>query len=96
MAGPDAERTERPTPKRLEEARKKGQVPRSPELNAAAVVLIAGAGLYLLGGVLGSSLFEMMRTHLALPLNPSGFRIYSRPVDFIQDGSSPTVCSSRA
>ena len=67
MAGPDAERTERPTPKRLEEARKKGQVPRSPELNAAAVVLIAGAGLYLVGGVLGSSLFEMMRTHLALP-----------------------------
>ena len=45
----DQERTEQPTQKRLEEARKQGQVPRSPELNAAAVVLIAGVGLHFLG-----------------------------------------------
>ncbi len=39
----DAERTEQPTQKRLEEARKNGQIPRSTDLNAAAVVLFAGA-----------------------------------------------------
>jgi flagellar biosynthetic protein FlhB len=60
------ERTERPTPKRLEEARKNGQVPRSTELNTAAVVLIAGAGLHFMGHALGSSLFDMMRTNLSL------------------------------
>src|SRR5262245_60258411 len=66
MAEEDLERTERPTPKRLEEARKNGQVPRSPELNTAAVVLIAGAGLHFMGRALGSSLFEMMRSNLSL------------------------------
>ena len=66
MAEEDLERTERPTPKRLEEARKNGQVPRSPELNTAAVVLIAGTGLHFMGRSLGSTLFEMMRAGLAL------------------------------
>src|SRR5215468_322591 len=66
MADEEMERTERPTPKRLDEARKQGQVPRSTELNTAAVVLIAGAGLHFMGRALGSSLFEMMRTNLAL------------------------------
>jgi flagellar biosynthesis protein FlhB len=66
MADEEMERTERPTPKRLEEARKNGQVPRSTELNTAAVVLIAGAGLHFMGHALGSSLFDMMRTNLSL------------------------------
>jgi flagellar biosynthesis protein FlhB len=66
MAEEDLERTEQPTAKRLEEARKKGQVPRSPELTTAAVVLIAGAGLHFLGRGLGSSLFELMRAGLDL------------------------------
>jgi flagellar biosynthesis protein FlhB len=66
MADEELERTEQPTAKRLEEAREKGQIPRSPELTTAAVVLIAGAGLHILGRGLGSSLFDMMRTGLAL------------------------------
>ncbi len=66
MSEEDMERTERPTPKRLEEARKKGQVPRSQELSTAAVVLIAGAGLHFMGRSLGSGLFELMRTSLSL------------------------------
>jgi flagellar biosynthesis protein FlhB len=66
MAEQDLEKTEQPTAKRLEEARKKGQVPRSIELSTAAVVLIAGAGLHFLGGALGSTLFEMMRGGLSL------------------------------
>src|SRR5262245_22071627 len=66
MAEDEQERTERPTAKRLEEARKEGQVPRSTDLNTAAVVLIAGAGLQFAGGGIGSSLFEMMRSNLSL------------------------------
>lgn len=66
MAENDADRTEQPTTKRLEEARKKGQVPRSIELTTAAVVLIAGAGLHYLGHGLGKSLAELMRAGLAL------------------------------
>ncbi len=60
------ERTERPTPKRLEEARKKGQVPRSPELAAAAVVMLSGGALYLLGGSIGGGMAAMMRRALSL------------------------------
>jgi flagellar biosynthetic protein FlhB len=66
MADQDTERTEHPTARRLEEARKKGQVPRSTELNTAAVVLIAGGGLHFLGRALGSGLYELMRTGLSL------------------------------
>ncbi len=66
MAENDAERTEQPTQKRLEEARKKGQIPRSTELNAAAVVLFAGGALHFLGRNLGNNLFEMMRGALTL------------------------------
>ena len=45
MAENDAqERTEQATPKRLEEARRKGQIPRSRDLSAAAVTLVGGGG----------------------------------------------------
>lgn len=60
------DRTERATPKRLEDARKKGQVPRSRELNAAAVMLAGGTGLYLLGGPLASDLHGMMSSALTI------------------------------
>lgn len=60
------ERTEQPTGKRLEEARKQGQVPRSSELNAAAVMLLAGGGLYFLGAHLGTQLYDIMRSGLSL------------------------------
>jgi len=67
MAGAEAEdRTESPTPKRLEEARRKGQIPRSRDLSTAAVMLAGASGLYYLGGVLGGNLFEMMRRGLSL------------------------------
>jgi flagellar biosynthetic protein FlhB len=67
MAENDAERTEQPTQKRIDEARKKGQVPRSVELNTATVVLIAGAALHLLGGHLTRGMSELMRGGLAFP-----------------------------
>ena len=59
-------RTEEPTAKRLEEARKRGQVPRSPELTAAAVTLAAGAAMSLLGGSIGGQLSAVMSDGLTI------------------------------
>ena len=66
MAENDAEKTEQPTPKRLEEARKKGQIVRSSELSAAAVILTVGGGLHFLGGYMGSRLNGLMASSLSL------------------------------
>ena len=64
--GDDAEKTLPPTQKRLEESRKKGQVPRSQELSAAAVVLAAGAALHFMGRSLGDGFLDLMRNGLAI------------------------------
>ncbi|HXY95790.1 MAG TPA: flagellar biosynthesis protein FlhB [Steroidobacteraceae bacterium] len=64
---PAGERTEQPTAKRLEQAREQGQVPRSSDLGAAAVLLVAAAGLKLLGGWCGGQLHALMRSALAIP-----------------------------
>jgi flagellar biosynthetic protein FlhB len=66
MAESGAERTESATPKRLEEARKKGQVPRSTELSLAAVCISAAAAIYTLGGSAAGKLAELMRRSLTL------------------------------
>ena len=66
MAENQEDRTEQPTPKRLEEARKKGQIPRSTELSAAAVILTVGAGLHFLGGYMGTRLNGLMSASLSL------------------------------
>lgn len=50
------EKTELATPKRREEARRKGQVARSQELNSAIVLLAALVGLYFLGDLLFQNL----------------------------------------
>ena len=59
------ERTEQPTAKRLEQAREQGQVARSSDLGAAAVLLLAAGGLELLGGWSGGQLGALMRSGLA-------------------------------
>jgi flagellar biosynthetic protein FlhB len=61
----DLERTESPTQKRLEEARKRGQVARSRDLAAAVTTLGGGAALYNLGGSTGAQLLAMMRNALS-------------------------------
>lgn len=66
MADDRQQRTERATPKRLEEARRRGQLPRSRDLSAAAVVMAAGAALYLLSDSLGAGLHDLMRSGFAL------------------------------
>ena len=60
------EKSEQPTPKRLREAREKGQVARSRELNTT-LVLLAGAGAMLvLGGGMLSRIQEMVRGSFVL------------------------------
>src|SRR5690606_8272870 len=60
------ERTERATPKRLEEARRRGQIPRSRDLSAAAVLMTAGASLYFLGAYLGGRMHGLVTRSLML------------------------------
>jgi flagellar biosynthesis protein FlhB len=66
MAEGSQERTELPTQKRRDEARKRGELPRSHELNTAAVVMITGLGLQLLGSRVGAGLINMLRSDLAV------------------------------
>src|SRR5947209_7253237 len=68
MAG---DKTEKPTPKRLAEARKKGQVAKSSDLNGAVVMLV---GLITLGATGGSSVGhvqQVMTSSLAQLQDPS-------------------------
>jgi|HubBroStandDraft_1064217.scaffolds.fasta_scaffold110452_2 flagellar biosynthetic protein FlhB len=60
----NSERTESPTQKRLDDARAKGQVPRSRDLSAAAVVLVGGLGLRGLGSTFGNRMLALMRDSL--------------------------------
>src|SRR5690606_37385537 len=55
------EKTESATPKRLEEARRKGQIPRSKDLSAAAVTMSAAAALYMMGDMLAGKLYLFMQ-----------------------------------
>jgi flagellar biosynthetic protein FlhB len=68
------ERTESATPKRLEEARRRGEIPRSRDLSAAAVLMTAGGALYSLGGQVAGGLHGVMARGLTLTrdqaLNP--------------------------
>ncbi|HEY4369359.1 MAG TPA: flagellar biosynthesis protein FlhB [Steroidobacteraceae bacterium] len=60
------ERTESATPKRLDEARKKGQIPRSRDLSAAAVLMTSGVALSSSGGQIGGELHGLMERSLLL------------------------------
>jgi flagellar biosynthetic protein FlhB len=66
VAESDLEKTEPASPRRLEEAREKGQVPRSPELTTFAVLMAAGASLYVTGGTAIGRLAAMMESALTL------------------------------
>lgn len=59
------ERTERATPKRLEEARRKGQIPRSRELNMAAVMITGSLVFLAIKSQLGGHLLQLLRRGLS-------------------------------
>ena len=54
------EKTEQPTPKKLREAREKGQIPRSKELNSMTIMVAGAMGLLFMGSYIIGSLSEMM------------------------------------
>jgi flagellar biosynthetic protein FlhB len=58
------ERTEEATPKRLSDARERGQVAKSMELTSAALLVVGGWFLYTYGAHLGTQLAELFRTVL--------------------------------
>lgn len=60
------ERTEQPTQRRLDEARKKGQIPRSRELNTLLSLLLAALGFMLLGRHLVAGLRQLVSNGLSL------------------------------
>ncbi|MGF1707944.1 flagellar biosynthesis protein FlhB [Enterovibrio baiacu] len=60
------ERTEDATPRRREQAREKGQVPRSRELASVAVLVLGAVALMWFGGGLGEALLEVMRKFFTL------------------------------
>lgn len=60
------ERSEQPTPKRLDDARKKGQIARSRELNTTAVLLTGAAGMLFLGNSLMHGISNVMMQGLSV------------------------------
>jgi len=62
----DQERTQEATPKKREDARKKGQVPRSVDLGAAAVTLATAGALFAFGSGAAQGLMGMLTEGLSL------------------------------
>ena len=60
------EKTEEATPKRLEEAREKGQVPRSRELTTMAMLLMAAVSMSLMGRHMVEQLGQIMHHGLEI------------------------------
>lgn len=56
----DLERTEPATPRRLEEARNKGNVPRSRELNTFAVLIASGVLMLIMGAHFGRGMLDLL------------------------------------
>ncbi len=61
------DKTEDPTEKRKTDAREKGEIARSKELNTVAVTLAGAGALLAFGGYLAGALMEIMRGNFSLP-----------------------------
>ncbi len=60
------DKTEEPTEKRKRDAREKGEIARSKELNTVSVTLAGAGGVLAFGGYLAETLLEMMRMNFNL------------------------------
>lgn len=60
------EKTEEATPKKLQQAKEKGQVPRSKDLGTAAVLIASAVGMYVFGSDIAASLFNVMKRLFSL------------------------------
>jgi flagellar biosynthetic protein FlhB len=58
------EKTEDPTPKRLRDAREKGDIPRSRELNSTALLMAAAAAMLIFGKSAVDRILNMVSSHL--------------------------------
>lgn len=63
------EKTEEPTPKKIEEAKKKGQIARSKELGTMFVLIFSAISLLLYGPEIGKGLYRIMARMLSLNRN---------------------------
>ncbi len=73
------DKTEEPTAKRLADAKKKGQIPRSRELNTFVALMTGSIMLMFVGSSIGNGLIDLMRQQFQL----------SREIIF--DPASPTI-----
>ncbi|MES2885153.1 MAG: flagellar biosynthesis protein FlhB [Pseudomonadota bacterium] len=64
MSGADQDKTEKATPKRLQDARKKGQVPRSRELTTAVVVLAVALAVLMQADAITSGAGALLKAYL--------------------------------
>ncbi len=62
------EKTEEPTSKRLEEARKEGQVARSKELGTVILLLSGALAIFMFGGLIADSATRLMEYNFAIPI----------------------------
>lgn len=60
------EKTEEPTAKKLQDARKKGQIARSRELSTALVLICSAVSFLLMGSYIASALFSVMQRTFTL------------------------------
>jgi flagellar biosynthetic protein FlhB len=60
------EKTEQPTPKRQQDAKKKGQIARSRELNTMAITLLGGIALVSMSQYMGSGLWDLMSSNFII------------------------------
>ncbi len=78
------DKTEEPTGKRLADARKQGQIPRSRELNTFVILMASSALLLAQGGKIGNGLLKMMQTMFQLSrtviFDPGSMTLYLKQV----------------
>ena len=85
----DQEKTEKPTPKRKKQARKDGQVPRTPELGGWLSLLVVTLAMGPLLDREGDALRTMMSTHLRAASDPS----ISRALAMLGDAAQHVLVS---
>lgn len=86
MAADDSsqEKSEQPTPKRMEKAREDGQVPRSRELTTSAILLIGSIGLFAWAPRMSEQLMNILRYNFTFERDVA----FDTELMFVQLGSS--------
>jgi flagellar biosynthesis protein FlhB len=85
------ERTEEPSQRRLQEARERGQVPRSRELTTFATMIGGSAAMIAVGGTLAAHLSQVMRQ--ALQINPESLRDTDSMTQLLSDSTLSALTS---